>query len=171
MDNTPEIREIPEIPSESPDVLDGVTYVLYQASGGKRFVNYLVDGVVIYLLWRFIVGYWFVEILIAINFPIGNRLLLYLFAYLGAVFFHGLFIGGFEAATGGKTLGKYISGTRAVTDDGIPVGPRKAFLRFLSRMVPFEAFSALGTPCYPWHDRWTKTVVIDEKLTTLPPQV
>jgi hypothetical protein len=39
------------------------------------------------------------------------------------------------------------------------------------RLVPFEQFSALGSPSYPWHDRWTKTIVIDEKLTTLPPQV
>jgi hypothetical protein len=32
-------------------------------------------------------------------------------------------------------------------------------------MVPFEAFSALGTPSYPWHDKWTRTVVIDEKAS------
>ena len=189
MDNTPEIPELPENPAsgppgplseypapsnkspDPPDILDNVPYLLYQASGGKRFANYLIDNLVFYLLWRFLVAIWFVQVLYALNFPIENRVLLYLVAYLAAGLFLGLLIGGFEAATGGKTLGKYISGTRAVTDDGIPVGPRKAFLRFLSRMVPFEAFSALGTPCYPWHDRWTKTVVIDEKLTTLPPQL
>jgi uncharacterized RDD family membrane protein YckC len=174
MANTPEpASESPESsepPSESPDILDDVTYLLYQASGGKRFANYLIDNLVFYLLWRFLVAIWFVQILYGLNFPIENRVLLYLVAYLGAGLFLGLLIGGFEAATGGKTLGKYITATRAVTDEGVPIGPQKALFRFLVRQIPFEAFSALGTPCYPWHDRWTKTLVIDEKLTTLPPQ-
>jgi uncharacterized RDD family membrane protein YckC len=175
MDNTPEIpasatSESSET-SESPDILDDVTYVLYQASGSKRFANYIVDRLVFYVLWRLVVAAWFVQILIALNFPIENRVVLYLFAYLGVCCFLGLLIAGFEAATGGKTIGKYITRTRAVTEEGVPIGATKALLRFLVRLVPFEAFSGLGTPCYPWHDRWTKTVVIDEKLTTLPPQV
>ncbi|HEX9513187.1 MAG TPA: hypothetical protein VF939_22005 [Puia sp.] len=33
--------------------------------------------------------------------------------------------------------------------------------------VPFEVFSALGSPCHPWHDRWTDTLVIDERLSQL----
>jgi|GEM_PF-4699685 len=105
MDNTPEIPEIPasqpsgppsessESPSESPDVLDDITYILYQASGGKRFANYLIDNLVFYLLWRFLVATWFVQILYALNFPIGNRVSLYLVAYLGACLFLGLPIG------------------------------------------------------------------------------
>jgi uncharacterized RDD family membrane protein YckC len=175
MDNTPEIPAsgTPESfeTSESPDILDDVTYNLYQASSGKRFANYLIDTLVFYLLWRLFVAMWFAQILFALDFPIENRALLYLVAYLAACLFLGLIIAGFEAATGGKTIGKYITRTRAVTDEGVPIGPRKALLRFLARQVPFEAFSALGSPCYPWHDRWTKTLVIDEKLTTLPPQV
>jgi uncharacterized RDD family membrane protein YckC len=171
MDNTSETPASESSESSvSPNLLDEVAYPLYQASGGKRFANYLIDSLVFYLLWRFFVAMWFVQLLFALNFPIENRTLLYVVAYIGACFFLGLIIAGFEAATGGKTLGKYITGTRAVTDEGVPVGPGKALLRFLVRQIPFEAFSALGSPSYPWHDRWTKTLVIDEKLTTLPPQ-
>jgi hypothetical protein len=47
---------------------------------------------------------------------------------------------------------------------------RIAFLRSLSRLVPFEPFSALKKPSYPWHDRWTRTLVIVEKLSNLPPE-
>ena len=47
---------------------------------------------------------------------------------------------------------------------------RIAFLRSLCRLVPFEPFSALKKPSYPWHDRWTRTLVIVEKLSNLPPE-
>ncbi len=139
MDNTPEIpTESTELPAESPDILDDVTYVLYQASGGKRFANYIVDRLIFYVLWRLVIAAWFVQILFALNFPIENRVVLYLVAYLGACIFLGLLIAGFEAATGGKTIGKYITATRAVTEEGVPIGPTKALLRFLVRLVPFE---------------------------------
>jgi uncharacterized RDD family membrane protein YckC len=156
--------------SSETHLLDDAEYLLHQASGGKRFANYLIDTVIFYFAWRLFVAQWFGVALYYLHFPLDNITLLYIVAYLGAYFFFGLIVGGFEAATGGKTIGKYITRTRAVTDNGVRIGPKKALLRFLVRQVPFEAFSALGSPSYPWHDRWTKTLVIDEKLTTLPPQ-
>jgi uncharacterized RDD family membrane protein YckC len=161
----------PELPAESPDILDDVHYILYQASGSKRFVNYLIDWFGFYLVWRFFFAQLIGEFLALINFPFENRPALVAVSYLSALTFFGLLVGGVEAATGGKTLGKLVTGTRAIKDDGSRLTPAKAFLRYLVRLVPFEQFSALGTPSYPWHDRWTKTLVIDEKLTTLPPQV
>lgn len=156
-------------PSET-DVLDDFQYVLYQASGGKRFVNYLVDSLIFYFAWRLFVAQWFGTILAFLHFPLEYIALLYLVAFLGAYIFFGLIVAGLEAATGGKTIGKYLTRTRAVTENGIRIGPKKAILRFLVRLVPFEPFSALGSPCWPWHDRWTKTLVVDEQQTTLPPQ-
>jgi uncharacterized RDD family membrane protein YckC len=172
MDTPPETpSESAELPAESPDILDDVRYILYQASGGKRFVNYLIDWIGFSLLWRFFLARLVGEFIVLINFPIEDRTALYAFSYLSVLTFFGLIVGGVEAATGGKTLGKLVTGTRAIKDDGSRLTPAKAFLRYLVRLVPFEQFSALGTPSYPWHDRWTKTLVIDEKLTTLPPQV
>ena len=61
----------------------------------------------------------------------------------------------------GYTLGKLITGTRAIRTDGQELTIRDAFLRTLSRCVPFEPFSALGNN--PWHDRWTDTMVIKSR--------
>jgi uncharacterized RDD family membrane protein YckC len=67
----------------------------------------------------------------------------------------------------GKSIGKLITGTKAVNEDGSDISFGKAFARGFSRAVPFDAFSALGDPSYPWHDKWTNTYVIDEKQTRL----
>ncbi len=61
----------------------------------------------------------------------------------------------------GRTIGKFITGTKAVNEDGTDMEPKTILLRSLSRIVPFEPFSALGNPCRPWHDKWTRTFVID----------
>ena len=90
-----------------------------------------------------------------------------LFDRLASMALYGLYIGAVEALFGGKSLGKLITRTRAVNDDGTRISTGTAFLRGLSRAVPFSAFSALGTPCYPWHDRWTHTLVIDEKASVI----
>jgi hypothetical protein len=40
---------------------------------------------------------------------------------------------------------------------------KTVLLRTLCRIVPFEPFSAFGG--HPWHDKWTRTYVIDVKKT------
>jgi hypothetical protein len=49
----------------------------------------------------------------------------------------------------------------AETEDGQRISGVTALLRGLTRAVPFNALSALGTPCNPWHDRWNKTFVVE----------
>lgn len=68
----------------------------------------------------------------------------------------------------GSSLGKLITGTRAVREDGSPITASEAFGRGFSRIVPFEAFSALGNNTWPWHDQWSHTYVVDIKDSTLP---
>jgi uncharacterized RDD family membrane protein YckC len=58
----------------------------------------------------------------------------------------------------GYTLGKLVTGTRVIREDGDELTIKDALLRSLSRLVPLEIFSAFGG--YPWHDSWTKTRVI-----------
>ncbi len=36
-------------------------------------------------------------------------------------------------------------------------------IRSFSRLIPFEAFSFLGTPCRGWHDSISKNYVVDNK--------
>jgi uncharacterized RDD family membrane protein YckC len=143
---------------------------LVQASRGKRFANYLIDLVGFYI----IVFFW--GVVMALVNPQSLEALDYSDSDLGAnlldrlvtLVLFGVYIGFIEAIFKGKTLGKLITGTKAVHEaDGRDISVGTAFLRGFSRMVPFEVFSALGDPSYPWHDRWTNTIVIDEKQSTL----
>jgi len=63
------------------------------------------------------------------------------------------------------------TGTRAVNEDGTRISTLTAFRRAISRIIPFEPLSALGSPPRPWHDTLTRTVVVDERLSRLPQQV
>lgn len=143
-------------------------YQIVQASGGKRFANYIIDLIVFYAL-LFLAG-----IVIALINPvvidsineddIGFNLL----DRLMTLVLYGLYMFIIEAVFKGKSLGKLITGTRAVNEDGSNISAVSALLRGLSRAVPFNAFSALGSPAYPGHDKWTKTYVIDEKQSNRP---
>ena len=68
----------------------------------------------------------------------------------------------FETITG-RTLGKYITNTKVLTEDGQKPEADKILYRTLSRMIPFEAFSFLGDEGRGWHDSLAKTVVVDVK--------
>jgi uncharacterized RDD family membrane protein YckC len=80
---------------------------------------------------------------------------------------YGVYMGIVESIFKGKSLGKLITGTRAVNMDGSPISAGTAFSRGFSRAVPFCAFSAFGSPSNPWQDKWTDTLVIDEKQSTI----
>ncbi|MBO9199589.1 MULTISPECIES: RDD family protein [Niastella] len=64
----------------------------------------------------------------------------------------------FEATTNGRTIGKMLTGTTAITQDGSPFTFKHAFLRTLCRFIPLEPFSTFGY--LPWHDSITKTAVV-----------
>ncbi len=59
-----------------------------------------------------------------------------------------------------RTPGKLIVGTRVVTLDGAAPDLGAVFARSLIRLVPFEAFSGLGSAGIWWHDRHSETRVI-----------
>ncbi len=151
-------------------ILDGYTavpaYELVQASSGKRFANYLIDLVFLYMImffWGIIIVLVSPTILESID---KSESILGSFAdRIIGLFLYGLVMSLIEAIFQGKSIGKFITGTKAINADGTAIGFDKAFARGFARAVPFNAFSALGKPCYPWHDRWTGTYVIDEKAT------
>jgi len=155
-------------PASAENILDDVDYTLIQANGGRRFLNWVIDRVAIYLVWRYLLFKVNVAILTQIYVYSESRAVLYIFAYLFYVTFFVLVESSLETLAHGKTVGKWVTGTRAVNQDGTPINGRTAFLRGLSRLVPLEAFSALGSPSFPWHDRWTNTYVIDERQSSLP---
>ena len=122
------------------------------AGKGRRFANLLLDTV-FYQLVVFAAG--FVLVLLdpanaqaVEDFDIAITALVILAYYVG-----------FETLMG-RTPGKMITGTRVVTDEGLPPGLNQVFLRSASRLVPFEPFSCLGDPPEGWHDRWSRTRVV-----------
>jgi uncharacterized RDD family membrane protein YckC len=146
------------------DLLD-IEVSFVRASTGKRFANYLIDLIVFYFLF-FAVG-----VVIAIispstldsipeddfSFNIMDRLL--------SVILYAIYMSLVETILKGKSVGKFITGTRAINLDGSRITTGKAFARGFSRAVPFCVFSAFGNPCNPWQDSWTDTMVVDEKLS------
>ncbi len=145
------------------------TTLIVQAGTAKRFANYIIDVIVFYIV------VFFLAIVVAIIDPellswmegtdAGTNVLNSLVSLL----LYGIIMGTTEALTRGRSLGKLITGTRAVHTDGSSINMQTAFWRGLCRAVPFEAFSALSSPSYPWHDKWTNTYVIDIKQSVLNP--
>lgn len=134
---------------------------LIQANRTKRFLNLLIDIGFFYLL-----VFVFFLILFSINLELANKITninpmldrIYT-ALLLAIYFSL-----FEAITKGRTLGKLITGTRAVNDDGSELTFKKAFQRGFIRIIPFEIISGIvHNPPSPWHDSWSETQVIDLK--------
>jgi len=150
------------------DLLSDIVYSLEQASGGKRFANYVIDRIA-FLLIIFLSALFF----LIVDVDDANSFINYYAVGLigcGSIFgsiFHGLaqgvFMGLIEGLTRGKSLGKLITGTRTVNGDGTRISFKTALLRGLSRAVPLEVFSGLGSVSFPWHDKWTGTIVVDER--------
>ena len=140
-----------------PDLLDGFGVRLVQASSGQRLANLFIDLFSFYGI-MIVLGVFYRPFLVLILTPL-----------LPAIFF-ALYMSFVELIFKGRTLGKLITGTRAVQLDGAPITASEAFARGFSRIVPFEAFSALGNPSYPWHDRWSHTYVVDVRQSTFPDQ-
>jgi uncharacterized RDD family membrane protein YckC len=132
------------------------------ASQGQRFANYLIDLVFFYLL--LVLFGLFLALLQAIT---GSEVLYELIMeesdsvllnYLVTIITWLIAYTGMEGITRGRSLGKLITRTKAVNEDGSRISFGTAFKRSLCRLIPFEPFSALGGT--PWHDRITKTTVI-----------
>ena len=157
-------------------VIEAPVVKLVRASYGKRFANYAID----FLLFCIIVS--FLLILVAPVYPLANKIMLKQpigFAeQLLISFLYGLYMSVMEALLKGKSVGKFITGNRAVSESCLPLSAQTAFVRGLIRVIPFpfeqaSAFSfsfepfALRPP-YPWHDRWSQSIVIDESASLLP---
>jgi uncharacterized RDD family membrane protein YckC len=138
-------------------------YELTQAGSGKRLANYIVDLVIFLVLINLVLP----PVIVAVNYDLA--VLIYagdgfnLVGRLIVLLMYGMYMGLIEAIFKGRSLGKLMTGTVAINEDGSRISGQTALLRGLSRAVPFNALSGLGSPCYPWHDRWTKTYVVEYK--------
>jgi len=131
------------------------------ASTGQRFANYLIDIIIFYVVLFAIgtaIGLGYVASETTLDSRgtslTGSGFTDYVLIYAIYIFCYTLF----EGASKGRTVGKWITGTKAVAENGADINWGDAFKRSLSRIVPFEPLSAFGG--HPWHDRWTHTKVI-----------
>lgn len=157
---------------ENPEIhllSDIETTNLVQASSGKRFANYIIDFIIFYVI-IFVLSMLFALLSPAFTVwvdELSNDAGYGLLDRLFTLIIYGIIMGIIEGITKGRTLGKLITGTRAVNQDGTPITFLTALLRGICRAVPFDNFSALGSPSFPWHDKWSKTYVIDIKESTI----
>lgn len=142
------------------DIEKDIPYV-DPVSRGIRFVNYLVDQIALGVIINAIK---FGLAFLTLGENYNDHLLLkenmtavwygLLLSFVCTFTYYTVF----EGATKGRTMGKILTGTIAINQDGSPFTFKNALMRTLCRFIPFEPFSAFGY--MPWHDSITKTAVV-----------
>lgn len=140
------------------------------ASQGQRFLNWLIDnllmnyglsyltGIVIGIILRELAPDFLSKLAYsATSFSFDILLFTLLVGYFNYIIYYTLC----EKLFKGYTLGKIITGSRAIRQDGQELTFKNALLRSLARCVPFEVFSGFST--LTWHDSWTNTMVIKSR--------
>lgn len=150
---------LPEISSatEAGDYYYPSTYE--EASVGNRFVNFIIDLVLFYAI-EYVIGYmlgFVLSILGGTTLALSiahNKLEMLLFNCVVFFCYYTVLEG-----TAGRTLGKLITKTKVVMEDGSKPDLKSVAIRSVSRLIPFEAFSFLGSNI-GWHDSLSNTRVV-----------
>jgi len=132
------------------------------APRNKRFINYVVDRLVTYVIA--LIAFYFSFRLYEntnINTPeewavILNSFDFVIYDYIVIVIFYGLL----ESLLS-RSLGKYVTDTMVVMRDGTKATSTAIFIRTLCRLIPFEFISFFGRIPVGLHDAFSKTVVVD----------
>jgi uncharacterized RDD family membrane protein YckC len=139
-------------PNEEPKDETGQPYE--DASNTSRFINYLVDCIGI-IVFGVVIGVIFGAV------GMGHLIAGTNENFLGVILM--LFYYGLMEGIMGRTLGKFVSGTKVINTDGTDPSFGKALGRTLCRFIPFDAFSFLGGGPGGWHDTITNTRVVKVK--------
>lgn len=136
--------------------------VLNRTAGqGKRFANYLLD-LLFFMILSFIFGVMLAIIMNLVSpeylsvFEEDNALMDYLLGFILAMIYYTVF-----EFTTGRTLAKFITKTKVITEDGERPDFGTILIRSVCRFIPFEALSFLGSDSSGLHDRLSKTKVIE----------
>lgn len=135
--------------------------LLAQSAGnGKRFANYIIDYIFMYLLIIIIALLAFIfSDLFMISptwFLQGSTIGNYALSFIISISYYTLI----EFLTGGRTIGKFITKTRVITLEGQKPNFKTCLIRSLCRLIPFEVFSFFGSTDSGWHDSISKTRVV-----------
>jgi uncharacterized RDD family membrane protein YckC len=127
----------------------------------KRITNYAIDSLILSIL-TFIVAIIF-GITIGLFFPESISILnednelpnVLIFLIVAITYFSF-----FESMTG-RTVGKYITKTKVVDENGNLPKLKTILLRSVCRFIPFEQLSFLGEDNSGWHDKLSVTKVVE----------
>jgi uncharacterized RDD family membrane protein YckC len=131
------------------------------ASTAKRFANFLLDGIFYYIFCA-IIGALLGIIIVYFDLSFIRTLYLNNEAILKVVSVFLMFVYYFvsEALTG-RTLAKLITRTKVINNNGSVPSLKEIALRSLCRFIPFDALSFFSDDNLGWHDRLSKTKVVD----------
>ncbi|PIF47355.1 putative RDD family membrane protein YckC [Chryseobacterium sp. 52] len=130
-----------------------------RASKGTRFANYLIDLVSFYIIF-FVVNTLLMIISPAYRGWIANAhdLIQRLLGIISYIIFCFLM----ETATGGRSIGKFITGTKVIMTDGQKPSVGDYFLRNIIRaVILIDQLSFLSENGF--HDSWSSTRVVSIK--------
>lgn len=131
----------------------------HRASKGARFANYLIDLVAFYIVFFIVLT---IVMLISPAFRVWMANTHDLIQRFIAIIFYLLFSFAMETATGGRSLGKLITGTRVIMTDGQKPSAGNYFLRNIIRgVILVDQLSFLSENGF--HDSWSNTRVINIK--------
>ncbi len=133
----------------------------HKADKGKRFINYIVD-IIAYLAFTFCMGLFLGVFSMVSNIDLPENDLFYNILGIGCLIIYYFVI---ETLTKGRSIGKFITGTKVVMIDSSTPTTKDYFMRSLCRIIPFEPLTFLGEN--GWHDSITKTTVVNKKTFEL----
>lgn len=123
------------------------------AGKGKRLMNFLVD----YLFTAAISGIVLIY-LIPRSWMLEQETDFVLYFIL--ILIHVMYYTILEYLTG-RTLAKFLTKTKVLRDNGLKADFETILLRTVCRYIPFEPFSFLGSAGRGWHDKLSKTIVVN----------
>ena len=138
------------------------------AGKSKRFANYIIDRIAFYLFFIVIIFMFVIiaELLgsektlqILYDLENMNPLLDTLITTVSFLIFYFIL-----ESISQRTLGKLITQTKVVLENGEKPPLETIIIRSLCRIIPFEPFSFLGDLPKGWHDTISKTYVVDIKI-------
>ncbi|MES2645597.1 MAG: RDD family protein [Bacteroidota bacterium] len=135
------------------------------ATKEQRCINFIIDNLVMRFSLAYATGILFTYVVWAISpafaemlFDDNSMLAFVVATYMISRVNYAIYYSLSEKYFNGYTLGKLVTGTRAIREDGDELTWKNAIHRSFSRFLPFEFLSGFGNK--PWHDSWTKTTVI-----------
>ena len=130
-----------------------------RATKGKRFANYIIDLIVCTILGA-LFGAVLGVVLVLTNANVDSFFDNKFFNYALGVLINIIYFTIIEASSG-RSIGKLITKTKVVNEDGSKMDFKTSLIRSLCRNIPFNAFSFLNEEASGWHDKFSKTKVVE----------